>query len=188
MPGPAFLGGDRVTLRTVTEDDHALFERAHNEPAFREGLLFRTPQTRDDVGRFVEERTSDENVLLVVCVDEDEGVGDDGTDDVETVGAVSLSDVTREHATLAYWLVPEARGEGYATEAAGLVVEYAFDTLGLHHLVAWTIAGNEASQAVLERLGFVEEGRLREHVYWDGVHRDAVYFGLLAREWDDGGR
>lgn len=95
--------------------------------------------------------------------------------------------MTREHATLAYCLVPAARGEGYATEAAALLVGSAFDTLRLHHLVAWTVAGNEASRAVLDRLGFDEEGRLREHVYWDGAHRDAVYFGLLAREWDGHG-
>ncbi len=191
MPGPAFLVGDRVTLRTVTEADHRLFERAHNEPAFRDGLLFRTPQGSEDVASFVDERTDDGNVLLVVCVEEDDGGGGGDAGEADTaagtpvpVGAVSLSEVAREHATLAYWLVPEARGEGYATAAAGLLVDYAFDTLSLHHLVAWTVAGNDDSQAVLERLGFVEEGRLREHVYWDGAYRDAVYFGLLEGEWE----
>lgn len=173
MPGPVFLAGDRVVLRTVEDEDLALFRRAHDEPGFREGLLFRRPQNREAVAEYVAERTGgDDDVLLLACRDE------------QALGAVALFDVAREHATLAYWLLAAHRGEGYATEAAGLAVDYAFDALGLHHLVAWTVADNAASRAVLDRLGFREEGRLREHVYRDGGYHDAVYYGLLPGEWD----
>lgn len=44
------------------------------------------------------------------------------------------------------------------------------------------IAGNEASLALMRRLGFTEEGRLREHVFFAGRHHDLVLMGLLADE------
>ena len=57
------------------------------------------------------------------------------------------------------------------------------DTLGLNHLVAWTIDYNEDFQALLRRLGFTHEGTSREHVFRKGEYRDTEQYGLLADEW-----
>ncbi|EMA50707.1 GNAT family N-acetyltransferase [Halococcus salifodinae] len=175
MPGKVFLRGERVTLRTVESEDEDidLLQQARNDPDLREGLLFRSPSTRGQVEEFIEEpvEDNDDTALLFVCVDE------------EPVGTVTLFDVHRENATLAYWLLPEFHGEGYATEAVALVIDHAFDTLGLNHLVAWTIDYNEDSQALLGRLGFSHEGTYREHVFRKGEHHDTEHYGILADEW-----
>lgn len=175
MPGEAFLRGERVTLRTVESEDEdiELLQRARNDPDLREGLLFRRPHTRGQVKEFLEEPVEDDDdtALLFICVDE------------EPVGTVTLFDVHRENATLAYWLLPEFHGKGYATEGAALLLDHAFDTLGLNHVVAWTIDYNEDSQALLRRLGFAHEGTSREHVFRKGEHRDTEQYGLLADEW-----
>lgn len=55
---------------------------------------------------------------------------------------------------LGYWLLPEARGKGYVTEAGTAVLKFAFDQLNLEKIVAHSVVHNEKSTKVLERLGF----------------------------------
>ncbi len=89
------------------------------------------------------------------------------------------------------WGVAEARGyvdpdhwgQGYATEALSLLCAYAFEALGLHRLGGTALATNRGSRRVLERNGFAEEGRMREHALHRGERVDVVTYGLLAEEW-----
>ena len=77
------------------------------------------------------------------------------------------------------------RGKGYASEALGLLIEYGFDEIGLHRIYARVIDGNEASRNLFTRLGFTQEGLLREHVFRHGKYRNMFMFGLLRDEWTD---
>lgn len=61
---------------------------------------------------------------------------------------------------IGYYLGPEFWRQGYATEAAGRLVRYAFDNLGLDRMVAHVYVGNEASMRVLRRLGFAAAGQI----------------------------
>src|SRR5215212_20076 len=65
-------------------------------------------------------------------------------------------------ASLGYCLGDAAWGHGYATEAAGAVLHWAFDALDLNRVQAETDTRNTPSARVLEKLGFVREGTLRE--------------------------
>ena len=96
------------------------------------------------------------------------------------LGACDLSDVDRWHkrAEVGFLLGRGAWGQGYALEAMRAVVSHAA-TLGLRRLAARTHLGNLRSDALLEKLGFEEEGLLRGHVLRDGEHRDCRLFGLL---------
>lgn len=173
MPGAVFSRGETVTLRTVEREDADLLQRAYNEPAFQEGFLVSHPSNRNEVETRIQETVEDDDsVYLLVCVDE------------TAVGGVSLRNVRRSHGMLAYWLLPDERGNGYVTEAASLLVDHAFQNLGLHRVFAWTIDDNDASQAVLRRLGFRHEGTYREHVFTRGEYRDTEHFGLLDSEWE----
>lgn len=173
MPGPAFRHGDRVTLRTVEREDVDFLHRARTEPSIREGLTFDRPASRDDVEDFFDETVRSEgNCNLLACVDGD------------PAGAVVLFDVDRHAAEIAYWFVPEHRGEGYATEAAAMLVDHGFSSLGLHRVRAKALEWNDASRRLLGRLGFEREGVRRECVFQRGEYRDHVTFGLLRREWD----
>jgi ribosomal-protein-alanine N-acetyltransferase len=86
-------------------------------------------------------------------------------------------------ASLGYCYGEAAWGHGYATESAGAVLRWAFDTLDLNRVQAETDTRNLASARVLEKLGFVREGTLREDCVVDGVVSDSWVFGLLRREW-----
>ena len=70
-----------------------------------------------------------------------------------------------------------------ATEAVELLLGFAFERLGLHRLEADADPQNVGSLRVLERQGFRREGYLRERWHTLGQVQDAVFLGLLRREW-----
>ncbi len=84
---------------------------------------------------------------------------------------------------IGYELAPEHWGRGYATEAARAVVDYGFAQLGLHRVTGWCIAENVASAHVLEKLGMLQEGRLREQEWFKGRWWDGLLYAVLEHEW-----
>ncbi|MEV8533176.1 GNAT family protein [Streptomyces sp. NPDC051211] len=86
-------------------------------------------------------------------------------------------------ASLGYCLDDAMWGHGYATEAAHALLQWAFDTLDLNRVQAETDTRNVASARVLEKIGFVREGTLREDCVVNGEVSDSWVFGLLRREW-----
>lgn len=86
-------------------------------------------------------------------------------------------------ASLGYCLHKAAWGNGYATEAAHALLQWGFDTLDLNRVQAETDTRNQASARVLEKLGFVREGTLREDCIVNGEVSDSCVYGLLRREW-----
>lgn len=86
-------------------------------------------------------------------------------------------------ASLGYCLDDAAWGHGYATEAARALLQWAFDTLDLNRVQAEADTRNPASGRVLEKLGFVLEGTLREDCIVNGDVSDSWVYGLLRREW-----
>lgn len=86
-------------------------------------------------------------------------------------------------ATMGYCLDDTAWNQGFATEAAGALVQWAFDTLDLNRVQAETDTRNMASSRVLEKLGFVHEGTLREDCIVEGEVSDSWVYGLLRRDW-----
>lgn len=175
MPGPVFLRGDDVDLHTVEREDLTFLQRVIDDPRVWRHLGTATPKRAEDEEAWYEATTDDDEVHLLIC------------DSGEPVGIVGLSGIepTWGVAELGYYVDPEAHGQGYATEAVALVVEYAFRDRRLEKLAADAIADNEASRRVLEKNGFREEGRFRDHAFVDGERVDVVRYGLLADEFRD---
>lgn len=109
----------------------------------------------------------------------------DRADDGAFLGWCSLNRWNPDYrsAALGYCFGEAAWGHGYATEAARALLQWAFDTLDLNRVQAETDTRNAASARVLERLGFVREGTLREDCVVDGDVSDSWVYGLLEREW-----
>lgn len=74
-------------------------------------------------------------------------------------------------------------GKGYMNEALSALVSHAFETMQLRRLEADVDPRNAASIRTLERLGFQREGYLRERWHVCGEIQDALFYGLLRREW-----
>lgn len=76
--------------------------------------------------------------------------------------------------------------KGFGTEVVGLLLIEAFEQLGLHRVGWWTFAENEASLALARKMGFKEEGRVRDSVFFDNRYHDSVVLGLLKEEYEAG--
>lgn len=88
-------------------------------------------------------------------------------------------DVYRHSAEVGYWLGRPFWGQGLATEAIQTLSAYAFAQFDFARLFAGVFAWNPASCRVLEKSGFVLEGRLRNAVFKDGVLVDQLMYGRL---------
>ena len=104
------------------------------------------------------------------------------------IGWCSLNRWNPDHrsASLGYCFDDAAWGQGYATEAAGVLLRWAFDTLDLNRVQAETDTRNVASARVLEKLGFQREGTLREDCVVNDEVSDSWVYGLIRREWQAG--
>lgn len=101
------------------------------------------------------------------------------------IGWCSLTDFNPDFrsAALGYCYTDEVWGQGYATEVARAVLGWAYDTLDLNRVQAETDTRNAASARVLEKLGFLREGTLREDCIVNGDVSDSWVYGLLRRDW-----
>jgi RimJ/RimL family protein N-acetyltransferase len=97
---------------------------------------------------------------------------------VGSIGAVL--NFTFKNAELGYWIGEEYWNRGYATEAARELVRFVFDTLPVHKIYAHCFAGNPASARVLENIGMVKEGVLKEHYFHWGEYKDLLVYGMRA--------
>ena len=93
-------------------------------------------------------------------------------------------DAKYRSALLGYCLDERAWGQGFATEAATALLQWAFNTLDLNRVQSEVDTRNVASGRVLEKLGFLHEGTLRENCIVEGEVSDSWVYGLLRREWE----
>jgi [ribosomal protein S5]-alanine N-acetyltransferase len=101
------------------------------------------------------------------------------------IGRVGLRGLVwpyRKVESLSYWIDPPSWNRGYATEASWFLCREAFQRLRMRRVASQALDRNAASLRVLEKLGFVEEGRERRAVCVKGVCMDMVLFGLLREE------
>ena len=178
LPTPT-LRTDRLRLRPVADTDaEALFAMHSSTHVLRywDEPPWSVPARAE---RFIAtcRRMSDEGTGARVIIEREyDGV---------FIGWCSLNrwNPTYRSASLGYCLTEAAWGQGYGTEAARALLQWAFETLDLNRVQAETDTRNTASAHVLEKLGFVREGTLREDCIVNGDVSDSWVYGLLRREW-----
>jgi [ribosomal protein S5]-alanine N-acetyltransferase len=174
LPAPT-LPTARLRLRPFTSADadalFALHSNAHvlrywDAPPWSERS--RAERFIADCGRIAEEGSGARLAM-------------DRVDDQAFIGWCGLTRWNPDYrsASLGYCLDEAAWGHGYATEAARALLRWAFDTLDLNRVQAETDTRNVASARVLEKLGFVREGTLREDCVVNGEVSDSWVYGLL---------
>ena len=178
LPTPT-LHTARLRLRPFTDADaDALFDLHSNPRVLR---YWDAPPWR--------ERARAQRFIAACQQMANEGTGArlaiDRLADGAFLGWSSLSRWNRDYrsASLGYCLHETAWGLGYATEAARALLLWAFDTLDLNRVQAETDTRNGASARVLEKIGFVREGTLREDCIVTGEVSDSWVYGLIRREW-----
>jgi len=101
------------------------------------------------------------------------------------IGTISLHlNVEHDHAELGYWIGKPYWNRGYGTEAARAVVQYGFEVIGLNRIHAAYLKRNPASGRIMQKIGMVHEGCLKQHVKkWD-IFEDLELYGILKRDYE----
>jgi RimJ/RimL family protein N-acetyltransferase len=103
--------------------------------------------------------------------------------DGEMVGGIGVNvqpDVFRRSAEIGYWLGEAYWGRGIMTEAVPAVTRYALDTLDICRVFAGVFDPNPGSSRVLEKAGYVLEGRLHRAVCKNGQMRDQLMYAYVV--------
>lgn len=90
------------------------------------------------------------------------------------------------NAALGYDLAQRYWRQGIMFEALTAVLNYAFTTMQMNRLEAFVMPKNKPSSQLLEKLGFQNEGLMREYGYWRGEFHDLVLYSLLKGDWREG--
>jgi RimJ/RimL family protein N-acetyltransferase len=161
---------ERCTIRSWRLDDAAPLAKHANNRKIWLGLrdLFPHPYTIDNANEFLrcELRTQP---ITNFSIDID-GLAVGG------IGIRIGEDVYRHTAELGYWLSEDFWGHGITSEAVPAFSNYCFENFPLHRIYAEPYANNPASARVLEKAGFVLEGRLKNNVFKDGKILDSLLY------------
>jgi len=170
----------RLVLRRMTLEDAEFYLRHFSDPTIVELTAFEAPK---DLDAAIEE-------LLEYCIrifDEGRGIrwGLALRGRPELIGTCGYHAWSRENfrARIGYDLAADHRRKGIMTEALVAMIGYGFEEMGLHRIEALTDPKNTGSIALLRKIGFRQEGVLREDTFFRGRFVDDVCFSLLKPEW-----
>ena len=121
------------------------------------------------------------------------GVQDDGMlrfamDNLDgvTVGWVTLHSRDQKNGTFGFGVAVYRahRGQGYAVDAVRILLKYGFWEQRYQKCNSMCLDSNEASIRMHQKLGFIEEGRIRRNSFSNGEYQDEVLFGMTREEFD----
>lgn len=175
------LAGFRVLLRPAVSSDYRswLTLRSRNEKRLRpvEPAWPADALSQEYFARKVQSHDRDRRLDRAHCFlifDRHSGA---------LVGGMNLNAVIRgaaQYCSLGYWIGEEYEGQGLMTESGRLLIGHAFGALNLQRINAACLPDNTRSSALLNRLGFNEEGFARKYLQINGLWRDHVLYGLCA--------
>ena len=100
------------------------------------------------------------------------------------IGCVSLMDINSraKRGEMGYWVARKYWKQGIATEAAKVMLNFGFNKLGLHSIIARYFDINPASGRVMEKCGMTYVGTIREHEYRFDTYYNVGYYEMLATD------
>jgi RimJ/RimL family protein N-acetyltransferase len=177
---PVELTGVRVTMREISLDDLDAALAFASDPEVTRYLPFE-PQSRQQeraaiVRMTAEARATPRMQFELAAVSRTTGA-------MVGMGRIGFTPGQTAAADIGYLLRRDCWGSGLGTEIAGLLVGFGFRQLGVHRVWAGHHPDNPASGRVLEKVGMIREGRMREHMFARGVWRDSITYSILEHEW-----
>lgn len=172
------LQGDRVVLRPIQAwDRERLYELvetievralAGNDPP----LPLSLEETEERDRRWIEERRTD-SAWFAIDVDE------------EVIGICGLQQIDHYHqrAVVGIRIGKPSWGQGHGQDAVRTLVGYGFQHLNLRKISLQCLADDERAVGAYRKAGFVEEGRLRDHGWYDGERHDELVMSVLREDW-----
>jgi RimJ/RimL family protein N-acetyltransferase len=172
------LVGERVELRRHARENYRLYGEWYGDPEiWRLTSWAASPLSPSAVERLFEDRelsTTDDSFAIHL------------KDEERPIGVVSLMNISEANDSAELSVIvghPEDRHHGYGAEAIDTILRYGFEELRLNRVGLSVFEFNEDAISTYEKLGFREEGRLRQALKRDGTFHDAILMSVLGSEW-----
>ncbi|MCG8347779.1 MAG: GNAT family N-acetyltransferase [Chloroflexales bacterium] len=168
--------GQRVAIRHPCADDMDELTALNQASRAFHHPWVAPPQTRDEYDAYMRRCERDDTACFLICRRADNRI----------LGIVNLSQIflgNFRSAYMGYYLGIQFAGQGYMTEAIGLVLDHAFSAIGLHRVEANIQPDNHTSKALLERLGFTREGYSRRYLRINDEWRDHERWAMITEDW-----
>jgi RimJ/RimL family protein N-acetyltransferase len=171
------LCSERLRMRTLTPDDVDLvLEWATDTEVVKNFSFFQTPATHERILSYINEKyESPADLLFAAFTTEGDYIGNAGLHEIDRVNDTARLGIIigkRE-----YW------NRGYAREALGLLLDYAFTDGLIHKVYVNFFSTNTRTLRLCEKLGFQREGLLRGEYKIHGHYQDLVRMGILAEDY-----
>lgn len=173
----------RIRLRLPdTPDDHRLLVDWRNDPTMKPYFYDDEPVSMESHLRWWETVSADPTQRFYMIEAATIGIK---TVDYVPIGTTSLLNIDWRNRTAEYGrlkIAPPYQGKGYGLEVEYLLMAHAFNFLNLNRVWGHVLANNEQVLRLHAKVGFVQEGCLRGHIYKAGHYMDVVTIGLLAED------
>jgi len=165
------LEGKNVNLRIVEKEDLSLLHEWDSNPDFRGEF----EQLREGTLADLEKRYDNLKDSQWFFIEKKDGIKIGDIAHLLEAGEVEIG----------YYIVPNERRKGYATEAIMIMVDYLFLSKTIERVQAKANPENTASCKALEKAGFKREGILRKTFFSRGKWKDDCMFSMLREEWKE---
>jgi RimJ/RimL family protein N-acetyltransferase len=176
-----FIEGERIDLVTQSSKWINLYCKWNNDPKVRHYARFSMPSSREDIKKWFEaplEQGVKEGAFFNIYHKKDKCP-------IGSVGIFRINWIDRHGNIMGMIGEPKYWGKGIIGEAAKLIIDYGFTELGLHKIKAEIFNPNNRSLRAAEKLGFKQEGVLKEEAYVDGVYINVHQFAILKEDWTE---
>ncbi len=173
--------GQRIRLRAIEREDLPRFVRWFNDPEVRENLDLFLPMSLAEEEKWFEDVLEKDSIERPFAIDFREG------DDWVHLGGCGLFSFNQQarHAAFgisigdkSYW------DKGIGMDALQTILRYGFETLNLNRVYLRVHESNHRAIQVYQKVGFIEEGRLRDDRFAHGIYEDTLVMGILRDEWE----
>lgn len=168
--------GEKITLRMMTYEDTDLIVTWRNQDSVRKNFIYQADFTRESHERWIKTQIETGKVVQMMILEKESG---------SPVGSVYLRDIDYENQKAEYGIFigeENARGKGYGTEAAELMVRYGFEQLKLHKVFLRVLKENLRAQKSYEKAGFQKEAELVDEVKINGIFRTEIFMAIINKE------
>lgn len=177
------MAGDSVRLRPIERDDLPTYVAWFGDPEVRRHLDLYLPFSLAQEERWFEslQESLDKRETVLLAIETSEGVH------IGNVGLVTINWKDRNAEAgitigdKSYW------DRGYGSSAIRAMLEIAFRQMNLHRVFLRVHEDNLRGIRCYEKVGFKQEGTMRESVFKEGAYRDVHLMGILRPEYDKNG-
>lgn len=165
-----------IYIRPITLDDSDDIVRWRNSEGVKKYFIYQDDFTREEHIKWYNTKIQTGEAIQFIIVEK-------STE--KSIGSVYLRDIDLIHKKAEYGIFigeKAAKGKGYGTQAAKLILEYAFQNVKLHRVYLRVYADNERAIASYKNAGFSLEGILKDDVFVRGEYRDIAWMAITNEE------